>query len=94
MKNQIVFKAGSVNVSDDHGHLSLWLHLGKPGLMASVLMSAGPDEIVSVYRLYRALGHALEAWQPGLVNPVADSDPNYVDALKIHHEAQRLERGL
>ena len=39
---------------------------------------------------YRDLGEAIDFIQPGVINPLPDGEPDYVDALKVIHEADRL----
>ncbi len=48
------------------------------------------DNLPLLFNFYRDLGGALNELQPGLTLPLPDEDPNFVDALKVIHEADRL----
>jgi len=56
----------------------------------------GVHAIVYSYHLpqllnfYRDLGAAIDFLQPGLINPLPDDSPDFVDALKVIHEADRI----
>ena len=49
-----------------------------------------PEDLVSLVHLHRALGVAIDTYQPGITSPLPDDSPDLVDALKVLHEADRL----
>ena len=51
------------------------------------------DSLPHLLNLWRDLGSMLDELQPGLVNPLPDGDRNEVDAMKVIHEADLLQRG-
>ena len=50
------------------------------------------EDLVALGLLYKAIGYSLAIMQPGYIDPVPDGDPNYIDAMKLDHEVNRLYR--
>ena len=65
---------------------SVYLALQSKDLHASLVAR----DLPRLLNFYRDLGDALNELQPGLTMPLPDGDPDYVEALKVVHEADRL----
>jgi len=50
----------------------------------------GLDEVAKLYNLWRDLGAILDNVQPGLINPLPDTDPDYLDAWKVAYHADQI----
>ena len=79
----------------DYGHIHLMIHNYNSPMPSGFYFSLDMASIVDAYNLYRILGRAIGAIQPGLVDPLPEGDPNEVDAMKVVFEAdQRLKEVL
>lgn len=50
------------------------------------------NDLVNLVLLHRAIGHLINAYQPGIVTPLPDGDPSEVDALKVLYTVDQLWR--
>lgn len=50
------------------------------------------NDLVNLALLHRAIGCLIHSYQPGVVTPVPDGDPDQVDAMKVLHEVDRIWR--
>lgn len=58
---------------------------------AEIHASLVARDLPRLLNFYRDLGDALNELQPGLTLPVPENDPDYIEALKVIHEADRLQ---
>ena len=65
---------------------ALYLSIQSKDLHASLVAR----DLPRLLNFYRDLGNALNDLRPGLTLPLPENDPDYIEALKVIHEADRL----